>query len=287
MNKLTLPLSVSTLIESIGDRTDFTTAEITQLLKAANIQKKDLKDFTTFDHPKKEGYGRKLVYQTNHFEVLVVSWAPGDFTAIHNHGYTNWGAVKTFGRLEHSTYSLDGDYLTTLFREKLAPEEVIPVDQSLIHQMGNPYQENVLSIHVYGTSQMVDGITENSQLFEIGKGEVQYVDGGAFYDLPKSQFAIANSDLHADRLTTIGHYTQLLNFYHKTGVRGAQYRKAVNYFHDRSFESRLTTELEMDEKQVLYLIELKKAKHFLRLLGESTQTIDSILMDLNDPENFS
>lgn len=287
MSKLTLPLSVSTLIESIGDRKDLTTSEVMGLIRKANITQEDLRDYADFDHDKIEGYGRKIVYQSEHFEILVMSWAPRDYTAIHNHGYTKWGAVQTFGRLEHITFELERDHLTTLFKEKLDANEIIGVNQDLIHQMGNPYNENTLSLHVYGTPDKVEGITDNAQLYEVGKGEIQLVDGGVFYDLSPSQIAISDTEIYADRLTMMGHYCQLLNYYLKTGAIGPQYLKAVNYFQDRSFESRLITELEMDSKGVLYMIELKKAKELLKLLEESTRVIDSILMDLNDPDRYS
>ena len=287
MNKLTLPVSVAKLIELIGDQTSFKASEITRLIREANIKIEDLKDFEDFDHDKREGYGRKIVYRNDHFEILVMSWAPGDYTAIHNHGYTKWGAVQTFGKLEHVTFELNGEKLMTHMKEKLGNHEIIPVNQDLIHQMGNPFNQNTLSLHVYGTPHKVDGITDNSELYEIGKGEIQLVNGGVFYDLPKSSYAVTDVELTADRLTMIGHYIQLLNYYHKAGIKGDQYQKAVNYFHDRSFESRLITELEMDNKSILYLIELKKARNLLRKLEESTGTIDSILLDINDPDTLS
>lgn len=287
MNKLTLPLSLTTLIEAIGDCKDFKPTEIASLIRSANISENDLTEWADFEHHKIEGYGRKMVYEGRHFEIMVMSWAPGDATAIHNHGYTEWGAVQTFGKLEHSTFELTGDTLTTMFRQKLTPGEIIPVNQALIHQMANPYLENTLSLHVYGTSNEVTGITDNSQIYEVGKGEIQLVDGGVFYDLPASEVSLAEGELYADRLTMIGHFTQLLNYYHKTGTRGPQYQKAVNYFHDRSFESRLITELEMDSKCILYMIELKKARNFLKLLSESHRTIDAILREINDPDSFS
>ncbi|UKN03383.1 cysteine dioxygenase family protein [Paracrocinitomix mangrovi] len=287
MNRLTLPVSVSKLIESIGDQTTFTPKEIIRLVKDADIKKKDLMEFAHFDHDKKEGYGRHLVHKGKNFEIMVMSWAPLDATAIHNHGYTEWGAVKTFGKLEHTSFEYKNSCLTTLFKEKLSKDEVIAVNQNLIHQMANFSGENVISLHIYGTSLAVDGITDNSHLYELGKGEVQVVDGGVFYDLPKSEIAIANNELYTDRLTLIGHYTSLLNHYLKTGERGPQYLKAINFFHDRSFESRLITELEMDSKDVLYTIELRKAKKVLQKLSESTKTIDAILFELSSIELYS
>ena len=287
MKKLALPISVSKLVEMIGDQKNLRSSEIVKMISACKIKEADLVDWADFEHHKVEGYGREMMFKNDHFEIMVMSWAPRDYTAVHNHGYTKWGAVQTFGKLEHSTFELANNFLSSQFKQKLVSGDIISVNQSLIHQMGNPNDENVLSLHVYGTPLKVDGITDNSQLYEVGKGEVQLVNGGVFYDLPSSDIVVANADLYADRITIIGHFIQLLNYYLKRGVQGPQYRAAVNYFHDRSFESRLITELEMDSKGVLYMIELKKAKKLLQLLEESTKTIDSILYDINDPESYS
>ena len=50
MNKLTLPLSISSLIDAIGDRKDLKSYEVLKLLKEANIKEEDLQEFTDFDH---------------------------------------------------------------------------------------------------------------------------------------------------------------------------------------------------------------------------------------------
>ncbi len=93
--------------------------------------------------------------------------------------------------------------------------------------------------------------------------------------------------LKADRLTEIGHYASLLNLYLKSNQRGAQYNKAVKYFQNRSFEGRFSFELELDTKKILYYVELKKARKLLKLLRESTKTIDSILNEINNLEKYS
>ena len=144
-----------------------------------------------------------------------------------------------------------------------------------------------MSLHIYGTADEVDGITSDSKLFEIGKSEIQYTDGGVFYDLKNDVITKRTSGLKTDRLTEIGHYTQLLNYYYKSRIKGPQYLDAVNYFHNRSFESSLILEMEMDSKHVLYGIELRKAKKLLKLLAEDTSTIDSILYDINDLDKYS
>jgi predicted metal-dependent enzyme (double-stranded beta helix superfamily) len=287
MKKLSLPVAIERLIGELKSKKKFAPSEIVRLIKNANISESDIEEWSNFNHDIMDGYGRKLLYKTDNFEVMVMSWSQKDYSAVHNHGYTNWGAVKVFGSLEHTTFHYEDGYLSTLIKEHLSAGQILAVNQNLIHQMGNPGTENILSLHIYGTAENIDQVTSDSQLFEIGKKEVQYTDGGVFYDLKNDAITSRTSGLETDRLTEIGHYTQLLNYYYKSKRKGPQYNAAVNYFHNRSFESSLILEMEMDSKHVLYGIELRKAKKLLELLSEDTTTIDSILFDINDIDKYS
>ena len=287
MKNISLPISLNKLIESLERKNDFSPAEITKLVNEAKITAEQIKPWADFDHPKTEGYGRKLVYQADHFEIMVMSWAPRDYTAIHNHGYTAWGAVQVFGSLEHISFKLNENFLHTLHKEKLSAGEILSVNQNLIHQMGNPTEGNILSIHIYGTAEKHENVTADSSLYEVGKHETQIVNGGVFLDLMNDQIKERTPGLKADRLTEIGHYASLLNLYLKSNRRGAQYNKAVKYFQNRSFEGRFSFELELDTKKILYFVELKKARKLLNLLRESTKTIDSIINEINDLEKYS
>lgn len=287
MNKLTLPLSISSLIEKIGNKKDLSPSQIISFIKEANIQAQDLAEWSDFDHDINEGYGRKLIYQHDHYEIMVMSWAAYDATAIHDHGSTDWGAVQVFGELEHVTYDLEDSYLTIQLKEKISDQEVIYVNNDLIHRMINHSNRKVFSLHVYGTNKKTDNVTADAKLYNVSTGEVQLVDGGVFHDLKEDEYTATTIEFDTDRLTQIEHYTQLLQHYYKTSNKGLQYRNAVNYFHDRSFESRLITELEMDSKRVLYFIELKKARKMLRLLGEDTRSVDSILAEMGFFGRFS
>ena len=287
MKKLTLPLSLEQLIQKLEQKRKFQAVEIQSLVREAGVTADDLLEWADFNHVKKEGYGRQLIHQSDYFEVMCMSWAPNDATAIHNHGNTMWGAVQVFGDLEHSVFELEDDHLFIELKEKLSYAEVIPVSHELIHQMTNTSSENILSLHVYGSPFNTKGTEETSLIFDIGKGEIQQVKGGVFFDLPKIEVEVLTDALFADRLTEIHHYNALLRHYVKTGVKGPQYRKAVNYFLNRSFERNFSTELEMDSKGVLYMIELNKSKELLSQLNESTRTVDSIIADINNFERYS
>jgi cysteine dioxygenase len=287
MKKISLPISLNRLVEKLEEKSEFTPIELQKIINKANISAEHLLPWADFDHPKDEGYGRKVIFSGEHFEIIVLSWAPRDFTAIHNNGFATWGAAQVFGKLEHISFRLEDNFLTTLHKEKLEEGDVISVNQNSIHQMGNPTDENVISVHIYGTPDARKNITERSTIYEIGKHETQLVNSRVYYDFKNEAIIERKPGLKADRLTEIGHYCSLLNFYHKSKVRGSQYNKAVNYFQNRSFEGRFSLELELDSKGILYFVELRKARILLDLLQESTKTIDSILNEINDLEKYS
>ncbi len=150
----------------------------------------ELNPWETYDHPLVDSYGRKLVFANDFFEIMVMSWTPGDVSAIHDHGYTQWGAVQVFGPAEHATFWVQDDSINTLSREVMQPGKVIAVGHQLIHQMSNRSQEKFLSLHVYGVNTVgfdQKSVTANARIWNVTDGIIQYTDGGVFFALPEEQ----------------------------------------------------------------------------------------------------
>ncbi|MEM9135952.1 MAG: cysteine dioxygenase family protein, partial [Cyanobacteria bacterium P01_F01_bin.42] len=114
---------------------------IKTLVEEANITADELMPWATLDHPLEDSYGRRLVFNSGRFEIMVMSWVPGDFSAIHDHGSTQWGAVQCFGAGDHYTYRLKQGYLSALGTAHYSYGMVRAVSNSLIHQMGNTGNE--------------------------------------------------------------------------------------------------------------------------------------------------
>ena len=70
-----------------------------QCVLDANLRAEDLTAWADFDHPVEDSYGRRLVYDGGDFEIMVMSWAPGDFSAIHDHGEPNGEPCKVLVKL--------------------------------------------------------------------------------------------------------------------------------------------------------------------------------------------
>ncbi|MFG6104397.1 hypothetical protein U2F10_19195 [Leptothoe sp. EHU-05/26/07-4] len=202
----TYPINLQKLIYSLQETPDFTPEDIQTMVVKADISAQDLMPWADFNHPVTDSYGRQLVFDGGHFEIMVMSWMPGDFSAIHDHGATQWGAVQCFGAAEHFIYTFTQGVLYTLQPAHYSPGMVHLVDHSLIHHMGNPGREPFLSLHVYGCQDAQGPITGNARIFDLFEGSLQYTDGGVFHGLPEDQINQKRYGLEADRETTLRHH---------------------------------------------------------------------------------
>ena len=201
------PKNLRCLIRNLEQAADsLTPARAKDILLKANISPQDLLPWADFNHPVTDGYGRKLLFQGKNLEIMVMSWLPGDFSAIHDHGSAQWGAVQCFGTADHYVYSFTEGILTTAKYSPYNFGMVHAVDRTLIHQMGNPGDQPFLSLHVYGCQEISDSITANARVFDLLEGSIQFTDGGVFFCLPESQINRRINGLRADRETLKRHH---------------------------------------------------------------------------------
>ena len=190
MEKKQLPMSLSRLVDFIGNTINkegkLTAKRAKEVVLEANVQVEDMMVFADFDHPVEDCYGRKLVYDGGNFEVMVMSWEPGDYSSIHNHGYTEWGVVQVFGNTHHFIYNLKGEQLSFAKKEILPSGTAIKVNNALIHQMGNTTSKPYLTLHVYGANTLADEITADAHNFDLEFDRIVLTCGGAFFNLPES-----------------------------------------------------------------------------------------------------
>ena len=142
-----------------------------------------------------------MVHDGGFFEVMVMCWRPGDYSAIHDHGKAEFGAVKLFGDAEHASFELEEGRLTTIARERNESGTTLKVTASLIHQMGNPGEKNFFSLHVYGNVDLESGITSEARIFDYSRNELLFVNGGVFYLLPESEIVHRKKLPEADYAT--------------------------------------------------------------------------------------
>ncbi|HIP37172.1 MAG TPA: cysteine dioxygenase [Crocinitomix sp.] len=176
--------------------------ELKSFLINLNLLEEDLQPWADFDHPLQDGYGRKLVYAEDKFEIMVMSWMPNDFSAIHNHGYTQWGAVQVFGNASHYVYKMENNHIKLVEKQSFKPKDIVLVTNEFIHQMGNQTSTPYLTLHIYGTNEPREVITADSLIFEIENNRVVKTTGGAFFQLEEKEVDVL-SDLKCNDEQTI------------------------------------------------------------------------------------
>ncbi|MEM7771105.1 MAG: cysteine dioxygenase [Cyanobacteria bacterium P01_A01_bin.37] len=200
------PRSIQTLIRSLTQFQNFSPKSVKSHIEQANISSKDVMPWSDFSHPVTDSYGRKLVFHGGYFEIMVMSWVPGDYSAIHDHGCTQWGAVQCFGVADHYLYDYRQGLLKTSHPAHYQPGMIHDVDNGLIHQMGNPGDASFLSLHVYGCVTHREMITGNARIFDLLEGTIQYGDGGAFFCAPEDGIKRRRSGVRGDTETTLRHH---------------------------------------------------------------------------------
>ncbi|MEN0003188.1 MAG: cysteine dioxygenase family protein [Bacteroidota bacterium] len=189
-----------------------------ELVLEADVQVEDMMHYADFEHPTPDCYGRKMVYDGGQFEVMVMSWNPGDYSSIHNHGYTEWGVVQVFGNTHHFIYNIKDNQMAFAKRELLMAGEAIKVNNALIHQMGNATTAPYLTLHVYGASCRDEAVTADAKNYDLELDRIAHTCGGAFFDLPKEQVHSIEAGVEPTQEVFL-HYAHLLMDYYNRQVQ--------------------------------------------------------------------
>ena len=220
-------MAVKNLVKTLESLGKFTPESVHEAISECDIGAEDLGGWIDYDYPVSDSYGRKMVHNGGFFEVMIMSWRPGDYSSIHDHGKAEFGAVKIFGDAEHAMFKLENQKLTTISRKIVKSGTTLKVTPSLIHQMGNPGEGNFFTLHVYGNVNLKDGVTSEARIFDYSRNELLFVNGGVFYllpedkivrreELPEADYATRSRDLieAAKRAKAIGNdskYRLLMN----------------------------------------------------------------------------
>jgi|TARA_B100001971_G_scaffold20121_1_gene15620 predicted metal-dependent enzyme (double-stranded beta helix superfamily) len=194
-------MSVKNLVEMLESLGKFTTKSVHGVVSECDIWDEDIEKWVDYDYPVSDSYGRKMVHNGGFFEVMIMSWRPGDYSGIHDHGKAEFGAVKIFGAAEHAIFKLEKQKLTTISREIVKSGTTLKVTPSLIHQMGNPGESNFFTLHVYGNMNLESGITNEARIFDYSRNELLFVNGGIFYLLPEDKIVRREDLPEADYAT--------------------------------------------------------------------------------------
>ncbi len=204
-----LPTSLQHIARQLSGSRELKPAEMRRIVLDAKVSEEDIRPWADFGHPLQDSYGRKLIYQGDHFEIMAMSWLPGDFSGIHDHGHTEWGAVQVFGPAEHATFRIDEGRITTLARFQFAPGDVVGVSHTLVHQMGNPANEPFMTLHVYGQPKDIESVTGDARVYDLENNLIQRVDGGVFFALPEEEVKWTEAGPEPDFPTRLRYQVEL------------------------------------------------------------------------------
>jgi predicted metal-dependent enzyme (double-stranded beta helix superfamily) len=207
---LPLPPAVAHLLATIEHAGDLTPKRAAHLLRDAEIGPAHLTRWQDVHHPAEDSYGRKLIGRGPRFELMLMSWAPGDYSAIHDHGRAEWGAVRYLGAADHVVFDLDDGVLGIRECMRTRGGDVSEVDHDLIHLMGNPGKRPFYSLHLYGRAEPDPAITGGARVFDLFEDSIQRTDGGVYYCLPESQITRREPGPAADAETRLLHHRLML-----------------------------------------------------------------------------
>lgn len=178
--KTNLPSSVNQLINRIQENSPRNSKELATLVKSNAVKREEMLPFHSFDHCPKESYGRRELFKSNTFCIYLMSWCPGDFTAIHDHGTTQWGCVLALDDFTHRLYQFNNNMLVLKYSRPFLKGQTASVSSNVIHMMGNTGKNNALSIHIYGTHDPLQKAAQNTRVFYPELGQITYTHGAAY-----------------------------------------------------------------------------------------------------------
>ena len=189
--------------------------DVRKLLIESELSSSDIKKYARFYHAPEFSYDRQVIYEGKHFIILSVSWAAGDFTAIHNHGETQWGAIFFTGNTEHRSYETNFHSIRLQKSEIIPQGTIVNITGDYTHAMGNLSDTPFQTLHIYGT-----GLADRKP----GKGSIVYMpeynlfcrsQGAAYLNINGDLCSDRNYGIHTDHNTIIDYFTNIRPYYRR------------------------------------------------------------------------
>jgi uncharacterized NAD(P)/FAD-binding protein YdhS len=132
-------------LEALGGA--ITGEEATSILAGIDLTIDDVRDFV-FTKP--DGYSRRRVARTEAFELLVMTWLPGQGSGAHDHA----GSVSAFkilrGTADETRYAQSADSLVDPIGTRQSHAGEVGIDPGdVIHAVRNGHEELLVTVHVY------------------------------------------------------------------------------------------------------------------------------------------
>jgi cysteine dioxygenase len=205
-----LPASVKRLIQVIESGKPASSKELAVIVKQNMLIRDELLHLNDFDHPRHLSYGRRQLFENDTFCIYLMSWCPGDFTAIHDHGTTQWGCVLALDDFAHRLYYFKNEKLVLKDDKPFLKGQTASVYSDVIHMMGNNSRQNALSVHIYGTNEPGKKVAQHSRIFYPEINRMTITMGAAYLYHPKTCTHELQDFSHIEE-STLDDYLSLVN----------------------------------------------------------------------------
>ena len=96
------------------------------------------------------GYQRNIIRRTEHYEMVLITWKPGQDTPIHDHVGSDCAFQIVEGETTETIYELDAAGLAVPVEERVyLPGTVCAADEPDIHRISNETEGDLINLHIY------------------------------------------------------------------------------------------------------------------------------------------
>jgi len=140
-----------------GKTRPLTPDEMEALARSVDLESLDLGPYRSF---RKECYARNTVFLNEHVELVVICWAPGQMSAVHDHGASNCLYLVTEGTMVEERFELRDGKPQPLDERTFTRGDITIAAGNSIHRINNRTDRDLVTIHIYSPP-----LGENMKLF--------------------------------------------------------------------------------------------------------------------------
>ncbi|MDP6906010.1 MAG: cysteine dioxygenase family protein [Candidatus Thalassarchaeaceae archaeon] len=97
-----------------------------------------------------DGYQRNIIKKTENYEMVAITWKPGQKTPIHDHKGSDCAFLIVDGIATETIYNLNDDgFAEYSSARNYVPGEVCAAEEPDIHRISNDENCNLINLHVY------------------------------------------------------------------------------------------------------------------------------------------
>jgi hypothetical protein len=228
VNNKSFAKSIQSVIAEIQKYNNLDNNRLVEIIEKAKVTVDDVKPFGNINHSTSESYGRTKIFEGKNFVMYLMTWNSGDFTAIHNHGLSDWGAVCFFSDTNHRSYKADGNKIELTGIGIIPKGTIATVTGSLVHAMGNLTENPIFTLHIYGSNNSIGNANDNSFVYELEKKQIRTTTGSAYINIDSKFCKKVETGIITNEETITDYFTIIQNYYKRNNISDmTEYLEAV------------------------------------------------------------